>query len=74
MDPSDPVINNKLITLMADNWMALESNPEVMTSFVQKLGFNAAVFSVADLMSTEGWAQDMIPKPVLGLILLYEMT
>lgn len=59
---------------MADNWMPLESNPEVMTEFVQKLGFNAASYSVADLMSTEEWAQDMIPKPALGLILLYEIT
>ena len=59
---------------MADNWMPLESNPEVMTEFAAKLGFNANKYTVADLMSTEGWAQEMIPKPRLGLILLYEIT
>ena len=57
-----------------DNWMPLESNPEVMADFAGKLGFNTAKYTVQDLMSTEDWAQDMIPNPVVGVILLYEIN
>ena len=32
---------------------------------------NTAVYSVQDLLSTEEWAQEMLGKPVLGIVFLY---
>lgn len=38
------------------------------------VGFNTAKYSVMDMLSPEDWAQDMIPKPVQGIILLFQVT
>lgn len=57
-----------------DNWMPLESNPEVITSYIQGLGFDTAKYSLVDLLSTDGWAQEMIPKPVLAVFFLYPLS
>ena len=59
---------------MSENWLALESNPEVMNDYVKKLGFNIEEFNFCDLYSTEDWAKEMIKKPVLGMILIYPMS
>jgi ubiquitin carboxyl-terminal hydrolase L3 len=39
-----------------ENWLSLESNPEVMNPYIEKLGFDAKKFSFCDLMSTDEWA------------------
>jgi len=39
-----------------DNWMPLESNPEVMNPYIKALGFNTDKFVFVDLLSTEDWA------------------
>lgn len=38
------------------------------------LGFNTEEYSIQDVVSTEDWAQDMVPRPVLGVILLFQDT
>ena len=59
---------------MSENWLALESNPEVMNDYVKKLGFNTAEFNFCDLYSTEDWAKAMIKKPVLGMVLIFPIS
>lgn len=63
----------------SDNWMPLESNPEVMNPFaagiganiwrlILSLGINIEQFCFHDLLGFEEWAFEMIPKPVLGVV------
>jgi hypothetical protein len=52
-------------------WFPLESNPDVMNAYVEKMGFPTAQFSFCDVMSTEEWALGMVPKPVVAVIMLF---
>eukprot|EP00052_Salpingoeca_macrocollata_P034757 m.12571 g.12571 ORF g.12571 m.12571 type:complete len:245 (+) comp6928_c0_seq1:163-897(+) len=52
-------------------WFPLESNPEVMNSFMQGLGWPTERLSFMDILSTDDWALDMIPKPVQAVLFLY---
>jgi ubiquitin carboxyl-terminal hydrolase L3 len=52
-------------------WFPLESNPAVMNTYVEKLGFPTSAFSFCDVLSTEEWALDMVPKPVVGVLMLF---
>lgn len=52
--------------------MQLESNPEVINSYIAKLGLQTNAYSFQELLSLEEWAFEMIPKPVLGIMMLYE--
>lgn len=54
--------------------MPMESNPEVINQFVQKLGLKIEQYSFQEMLSTEEWALDMIAQPVLGILFLYEVT
>jgi ubiquitin carboxyl-terminal hydrolase L3 len=54
-----------------DNWQPLESNPEVMNSFLKEIGVNTDRYVVQDLLSVEEWAQEMLGQPVIGLVFLY---
>eukprot|EP00953_Heterococcus_sp_UTEX-ZZ885_P019541 10912-Heterococcus_DN1.PRE.1 len=55
-------------------WFPLESNPDVMNRYVERLGFSTARHAFVDLLSTEEWAQDMVPKPVLAVVMLFPIT
>lgn len=52
-------------------WFPLESNPAVMNAYVEKLGFPTHSFSFCDVLSTEEWALEMVPKPVVGVLMLF---
>jgi ubiquitin carboxyl-terminal hydrolase L3 len=52
--------------------MPLESNPEVINEFIGKIGLKTELFSFQELLSLEEWGLEMIPKPVLGIMMLYE--
>ena len=54
-----------------NNWLALESNPEVVNNYISEIGFDTTKYLFYDILGTEEWAQDMIPKPVLAVMLLY---
>ena len=45
----------------SSNWKALESNPQVMTEYAEKIGFCVSNHVFQDLYSLEDWAQEMIP-------------
>lgn len=57
-----------------DNWMPLESNPEVINGYINDLGFDVKKFALADVLSTEEWAQETVPQPVLAVIFLYPIS
>ena len=57
-----------------DNWMPLESNPEVINEFIGKMGLKLTEFNFQEMLSIEEWAQEMLPQPVLGIMLCYEVT
>lgn len=52
-------------------WFPLESNPAVMNEYVQQLGFPTSEFSFCDVLSTEDWALEMVPKPVHAVLMLF---
>lgn len=56
------------------NWFPLESNPAVMNSYMAKLGLNIENYSFHDVFSTEDWALEMIPQPVVSVLLLYPIS
>jgi ubiquitin carboxyl-terminal hydrolase L3 len=52
--------------------MPLESNPEVINSYISKMGLKTELYSFQELLSLEEWGLEMVPKPVLGIMMLYE--
>lgn len=55
-------------------WIPLEANPEVINPYIHSLGFPIGIYRFVDVMSCEDWAIDMLPKPVLGFLLLYRIS
>ncbi|XP_011690620.1 PREDICTED: ubiquitin carboxyl-terminal hydrolase isozyme L3 [Wasmannia auropunctata] len=51
-------------------WVPLESNPEVMTKFLHKLGVPKK-WSILDVYGFESDLLAFVPRPVLAVILLY---
>lgn len=60
--------------MAAKQWFPLESNPTVMNSYMRKLGLNTESYSFHDVFSTEDWALEMVPRPVLGLLMLFPIS
>lgn len=54
--------------------MPLESNPDVINTYISKMGLKTELWNFNELLSTEEWGLEMIPKPVLGILMLYEET
>ena len=52
-------------------WFPLESTPDVMTKYVQNLGFDTTAHEFVDLLSTDDWALAMVPQvsasPPIGM-------
>lgn len=59
---------------MAKLWFPLESNPEVLKQFINDIGVDVSCCDFVDVLSTELWALEMIPTPVLALLVLYPIT
>lgn len=51
--------------------MPIESNPEVINAYIEKLGFPTALYKAYDVLSTEDWALEMVPRPVVGVVMLF---
>lgn len=52
----------------------MESNPEVMNKYARNLGLDTSIYSFQDVLATEDWALDMVPKPVVGVVMLYPIS
>ena len=55
-------------------WVPIESNPSVIAEYLQALGFPMSQYQVADILSTESWALDMLPGSLSAVLLLYPIT
>jgi ubiquitin carboxyl-terminal hydrolase L3 len=40
----------------AENWMPLESNPEILNAYLEALGFETIKYKIQELYSHEEWA------------------
>lgn len=56
------------------NWLPLESNPGVINNFIKDLGFDVSEYHLVDVLSTEEWAQQMVPDPTLAVFFLYPVS
>lgn len=52
-------------------WLPVESNPDLMNAFACKAGLPAGTLHFVDLLSTDDWALDMVPRPVKAVLMLY---
>jgi len=59
---------------MPKKWFPIESNPEVMNVFLGKLGLNTAQFGYHDVLAFEDWAYEMIPKPVIAVLMVFPVS
>ena len=53
------------------NWLPIESNPEVMSTYSAKLGLPMDVWQFHDVLSDEEWALQMVPQPVKAVLMLF---
>ena len=56
---------------MPSQWFPLESNPEVINSYAEKLGLSVNKFSFQDVLSIEEWGLSMVQSPTLAVLLLF---
>jgi len=56
---------------MPDIWTPLESNPDVITEYAASLGLDKNILSFCDILSTEEWALDMVPRPAHAVVMVY---
>lgn len=54
-------------------WVPLESNPRALTALAHRLGVPPGL-AFADILSLDDWALGMLPRPVVGVLLLYPLT
>jgi ubiquitin carboxyl-terminal hydrolase L3 len=52
-------------------WLPIESNPPLMTSYAAKLGFDTAAAVFHDVLALDEWATDMIPRPCHSVLMLF---
>eukprot|EP00743_Colponemidia_sp_Colp-15_P001532 GILK01001672.1.p1 GENE.GILK01001672.1~~GILK01001672.1.p1 ORF type:complete len:249 (-),score=39.98 GILK01001672.1:110-820(-) len=52
-------------------WFPLESNPDVMNQYIERLGWPTAMFRFCDVLSTEDWALEMVPRPCVAVVMLF---
>jgi len=58
---------------MPPRWVPLESNPRALTSLAHKLGVPPSL-AFTDILALDDWALDMLPRPVVAVLLLYPLT
>lgn len=57
---------------MPEVWVPLESNPDVIQTYCKSLGLKEdSNLQFTDVMSTEDWALEMVPRPVHALLMVF---
>ena len=56
---------------MASSWLPVESNPDTFNAYAAKLGLDTTAARFVDVMSTEAWALDLVPRPVFAVLMLF---
>lgn len=59
---------------MGKKWFPLESNPEVMNTYVQSLGLAAPRVMFSDVFGLEEDLLSFVPQPVKAVLLVYPIT
>jgi ubiquitin carboxyl-terminal hydrolase L3 len=72
--PNDPHHLSRMSEFKKQKWFPLESNPQLINDYIQKLGFETSLYEFVDVYSTEEWALEMIPQPVAAVLMLYPLT
>ena len=54
-------------------WLPLESNPEVLTHYSASLGLLAHTYTFQDVLAFDAWAVDMIAAPVRAAVFLFPL-
>ena len=57
-------------TMSRENWVGLESNPQVMTEYAHKLGM-ASAWEFTDVLGLDEQMLKLVPEPCAGCIFLY---
>jgi ubiquitin carboxyl-terminal hydrolase L3 len=61
------------ILAMTKHWLPLESNPDVLTAYAERLGMNEGQYRFEDVLAFEDWAIEMIPQPIVGAVFLFPL-
>ncbi|KAL4431878.1 hypothetical protein ABPG74_012690 [Tetrahymena malaccensis] len=58
---------------LSDNWMPLESNPDVINDYIQKIGVNTEKFSFQDLYDSDEQYLKEMSKNTLAALLIFPL-
>jgi len=71
--PRDLKVTDLLRFVQRKKWMPLESDRDILTGYLHKIGFPKS-YAFHDILAFEDWAVDMVPGPALALVLLFPVT
>jgi ubiquitin carboxyl-terminal hydrolase L3 len=71
--PRNLKVTNLLRFVQRKKWMPLESDRDILTGYLHKIGFPQS-YCFHDVLAFEDWAVDMVPGPALALVLLFPVT